>query len=166
MASAGRGAGCTPASAASLEEDRQGHSDRVDAEPPYALERIEDLVAGRTGVECGSDVTPDAGFVAMRAGGAECHTDELDPFDGPDAGCHGLFVFRALAVVNGPDRRAGLECSSSRQVELPGHPVAITNPAETGTEPVVVQRHEHRAPIAEPIEESLEFVVVVAVDPE
>ena len=55
---------------------------------------------------------------------------------------------------------------SSLQVELPGHAVAITDPAETGTESVVVERHEHLAAVGEPIEESFELVVVVAVDPE
>ena len=54
----------------------------------------------------------------------------------------------------------------SREVELPRHAVAITNPAEPGAEPVVVERHEHPAAFAQSIEESLLFVAVFAVDPQ
>ena len=44
--------------------------------------------------------------------------------------------------------------------------MGITDPSEAGAEPVVVELHEHLAAIGEPIEESLELVVVVAVDPQ
>jgi hypothetical protein len=57
-------------------------------------------------------------------------------------------------------------CPSSPHVELPGHPVAIADPTEAATESVVVERHVHVAPSTEPIEQSLQFVVVIAVDPQ
>ena len=64
-----------------LEQDGEGHGDRVDAEHAHALECGEDLVAGCAGMERGTYVTSDAGFVAMCADGVEGDADEFDPFD-------------------------------------------------------------------------------------
>ena len=44
--------------------------------------------------------------------------------------------------------------------------MGITDPAEAGAEPVVVERHEDLAAIGEPTEEAFELVVVIALDPQ
>ncbi len=53
-----------------------------------------------------------------------------------------------------------------RQVELPGHAVAIAHPGETAAETVVVERHECRAAVGQGGDEALEFVFGGAIDEE
>ncbi len=43
--------------------------------------------------------------------------------------------------------------------------MAISNPAEAGTEAIIAKRHEHLTAIAETIKQSLLIIAVVAIDP-
>ena len=44
--------------------------------------------------------------------------------------------------------------------------MTVADPAEAGAEPVIVDRHEDLTILRQSIEESLEFVAVVALDPD